>query len=51
MFELKVSKMVGKILDSSRTCLVLGGDHSIATGSIHGHLKVAGGLLYTRCAS
>ncbi|KAK6642310.1 hypothetical protein RUM44_014033 [Polyplax serrata] len=39
---LEVSTAVSNILESYRGCLCLGGDHSIATGSIYGHMQVAG---------
>lgn len=35
----EVSQNVYKILQDNRLCITLGGDHSMAFGSIDGHLK------------
>lgn len=35
----KISKSVEKAVKSGATCLTLGGDHSVAIGTIHGHAQ------------
>ncbi|CAK9302056.1 unnamed protein product [Gordionus sp. m RMFG-2023] len=36
----KISDQVQKIVKDDRICLILGGDHSLAAGSLHGHVSV-----------
>ena len=40
--NLQVSNCISSALQDCRACLMMGGDHSLATGSIHGHISVAG---------
>ncbi|XP_050405119.1 arginase, hepatic [Patella vulgata] len=41
----KISDKVASIVKSKELCLNLGGDHSIAIGSIHGHCRAEPGLV------
>ncbi|XP_077986199.1 arginase-1-like [Glandiceps talaboti] len=36
----KISDMVSKVIQDNRMCISLGGDHSMAIGTIHGHAQV-----------
>ena len=35
----QISEHVQKAIESNNVCLTLGGDHSVAMGTIHGHAK------------
>ncbi|KAK5850388.1 hypothetical protein PBY51_001272 [Eleginops maclovinus] len=40
----KLSEAVQEVKRDGHTCVMLGGDHSLAIGSIHGHAAAVGGL-------
>lgn len=49
VFNEKLSELVQQVKEDGRIVLTLGGDHSIALGTLHGHLKHYEGSEKTPC--
>lgn len=50
-YNRRLSSRVGQVLRDGRLCVTLGGDHSIAIGTIHGHAHSNPGHQVTQSTS